>query len=323
MDFEHSHTQAGSSAVPKALLGGDGTARTRGVRFVLWTVLALNLLVAGAKLLYGMVTGSLSMQADGFHSLFDGVSNIVGLAGLWLAAFPPDADHPYGHKKYETLAAASIGAMLVMTCLYLLWTSYEHWMGAVRPQVTPASFGIMAGTMVINAGVMWWERRKGTQLRSEILAADSRHTGSDILTSFSVLAGLAAVQMGYPLMDPLVAVAIAGVIAYTGLQVLWETSRSLTDVARLDPEAVRRVVLTNKAVLDCHEIRTRGLPDHIFVDLSVHVRATMSLVEAHDVAHQVEDALKRQFEGVAEVIVHVEPDGQCHANGKAATHVTV
>jgi len=312
MGSDHPHAQAGSSAVPKALLGGDGTARTRDVRFVLWTVLALNLLVAGAKLLYGMVTGSLSMQADGFHSLFDGVSNVVGLVGLWLAAFPPDADHPYGHKKYETLAAASIGAMLVMTCLYLLWNSYQHWQGAVRPQVTAASFAIMTGTMVINAGVMWWERRKGTQLRSEILVADSRHTGSDILTSFSVLAGLAAVQRGYPLMDPLVAVAIAGVIAYTGLQVLWETSRSLTDVARLDPEAVRRVVLTNKQVVDCHEIRTRGLPDHIFVDLSVHVRATMSLIEAHDVAHLVEDSVKRQFAGVAEVIVHIEPEGRCH-----------
>jgi len=296
------------------LLKGDSPARTKDVRFILWAVLVLNLLVAGAKLLYGVMTGSLSMQADGFHSLFDGVSNIVGLVGLWVASFPPDADHPYGHKKYETLAAAGIGAMLMGTCLYLLWNSYEHWLEAVHPSVTATSFAVMVGTMVVNYGVMRWERCKGDQLRSEILVADSRHTGSDILTSSSVLAGLVAVQMGYPLMDPIIAVAIAGVIAYTGVQVLWETSRSLTDMARLDPEAVRRAVLANKDVLDCHEIRTRGLPDHIFVDLSVHVRATMSLTDAHAVAHQVEDALKQQFEGVAEVIVHVEPDGQCHAN---------
>ena len=319
MGSEHSHHQASAAPLPK----GDGTVRTQDIRFVLRAVLALNLAVAGAKLLYGVMTDSLGMQADGFHSLFDGVSNVVGLAGLWLAAFPPDADHPYGHKKYETLAAASIGAMLVMTCLYLLWTSYQHWLGTVRPQVTAASFGVMVGTMLINVVVMRWERRRGEQLRSEILTADARHTGSDILTSFSVLAGLAAVQMGYPFMDPAVAVAIAAVIAYTGVQVLWETSRSLTDVARLDPEAVRQVVLMNKAVIDCHEIRTRGLPDHIFVDLSVHVRATMSLTEAHDVAHQVEDLLKQQFEGVAEVIVHIEPDDQCHAGRNATSHVTV
>lgn len=323
MGSKWSHAQAGPAAASKALLGENAAARTKDVRFVLWAVLALNLIVAGAKLLYGVMTGSLGMQADGFHSLFDGVSNVVGLVGLWLAAFPPDADHPYGHKKYETLAAASIGAMLVMTCLYLLWNSYQHWLGVVRPQVTAVSFVVMVGTMLINIGVMWWEQRKGEQLRCEILTADARHTGSDILTSFSVLVGLTAVQMGYPLLDPLVAVAIAGVIAWTGLQVLWETSQSLTDVARLDPEAVRQVVLTHKQVVDCHEIRTRGLPDHIFVDLSVHVRATMSLADAHEVAHQVEDSLKQQFEGVAEVIVHIEPDGQCHAKGKANTHVTV
>ena len=314
MGSERSHHQASAAA----LLKGDGTARTKDVRFVLWAVLVLNLVVAGAKLLYGVMTGSLSMQADGFHSLFDGVSNVVGLIGLWLASFPPDAGHPYGHKKYETLAAAGIGAMLVGTCLYLLWNSYQHWLGAVRPQVTAVSFGVMVGTMVINYGVMVWERSKGAQLRSEILVADSRHTGSDILTSFSVLAGLTAVQMGYPLMDPLVAVAIAGVIAYTGLQVLWETAQSLTDVARLDPDEVREVVLRHDGVLDCHEIRTRGLPDHIFVDLSVHVSPTMSVSQAHDVAHEVEDAVKHHFEGVAEVIVHVEPDDQCHASALKA-----
>lgn len=322
MGFEHDHTHPHAVEIPRALLGGVD-ARTRDIRFILCAVLALNLLVAGAKLLYGIVTASLSMQADGFHSLFDGISNIVGLIGLWLAAFPPDADHPYGHKKYETLAAACIGAMLVATCLYLLWNSYQHWQGAVLPRVTAASFGIMVGTMLVNVGVMWWERRRGGQLRSEILVADARHTGSDILTSCSVLAGLAAVQTGYPVMDPVVAVAIAGVIAYTGVQVLWETTQSLTDVARLDPDQVREVALQHGGVLDCHEVRTRGLPHHIFVDLSVHVRSTMSVAEAHEVAHQVEDSLKRHFEGVAEVIVHIEPDGQCHANGKAESHVKV
>lgn len=305
-------SEPAASTVPKVLLSVDSTVRTRHVRFVLWAALILNLLVAGTKLLYGMVTDSLGMQADGFHSLFDGVSNSVGLIGLWLAAFPPDASHPYGHKKYETLAAACIGAMLVMTCLYLVRGSYEHWLGTVHPHVTPASFAVMVGTMLVNAGVMWWEQRKGEELRSEILVADARHTASDILTSFSVLAGLAAVRMGYPLVDPLVAVVIAGVIAWTGLQVLWETSQSLTDMARLDPEAVRRTVVANKLVLACHEVRTRGLPDHIFVDLSIHVPSAMTVAEAHEVAHQVEDAVKRQFEGVAEVIVHVEPDGQCH-----------
>ena len=286
----------------------DDAVRSRDIRSVLWTVLALNLLVAFAKLLYGAMTGSLGMQADGFHSLFDGVSNVVGLIGLWLASAPPDDRHPYGHKKYETLAAAAIGAMLVATCLYLLRSSYLHWQGAVEPEVTGASFVVMLVTMAINYGVMRWERGRGEALRSEILAADSRHTASDLLTSVSVLVGLAAVRLGYPIVDPIVAVAIAAIIAKTAASVLFETSRSLTDMARLDPAQVRLVVMQNEGVLDCHEIRTRGLPHHIFVDLSVHVDAGMSVGTSHELAHRVEQAIKDRFEGVAEVIVHVEPD---------------
>ncbi len=298
----------GSGHPGHGLSAGAPDRRTREVRWVLWAVFGLNLLVALAKLIYGVVTASLSMQADGFHSLFDGVSNIVGLTGLWLAAAPPDEVHPYGHKKYETLAAASIGAMLLGTCVYLLWTSYTHWQGSVQPQVTRASFMIMLGTMAINYGVMRWERGKGQALRSEILVADSHHTGSDLLTSCSVLVGLVAVKLGYPAMDPIVAVVIAAIIARTAWSVLVETSQSLTDMARLDPEQVRAVVLRNAGVLDCHKIRTRGLPHHIFVDLSVHVSAVMTVGDSHDLAHRVEESIKERFDGVAEVIVHVEPE---------------
>jgi len=293
------------------IVGGDARSanRLREVKRILWAVLGLNLLVAFAKLLYGAITGSLGMQADGFHSLFDGVSNVVGLIGLRMAAAPPDDDHPYGHKKYETLAAAAIGAMLVATCVYLLWNSYGHWLGGIRPQVTPLSFGVMVVTLVINYGVMRWERRKGMELRSEILLADAKHTASDIFTSFSVIGGLVAVRLGYPILDPIVAVVIAAIIARTAVVVLSESARSLTDMARLDSDEVRRVVMENKAIRECHGVRTRGLPSHIFVDLSVDVDPGMSVAKAHELAHQAEHSIKEHFDGVAEVIVHVEPDG--------------
>ena len=284
-------------------------ARSQEVRWILWVVLGLNLFVAFAKLIYGVMSGSLGMQADGFHSLFDAASHVVGLVGLWLAAAPPDDDHPYGHKKYETLAAASIGTMLVATCVYLLWSSYEHWHDAHRPEVTPISFAVMIVTIIINIGVMRWERRRGRALRSEILIADAKHTASDILTSLSVIVGLVSVRVGYPIVDPIVAVIIAAIIARTAALVLFESSRSLTDMARLDSEEVRQVVMKTEGILGCHEIRTRGLTNHIFVDLSVHVQPNMTVEDAHALAHQVEQSIKHHFVGVAEVIVHVEPDG--------------
>lgn len=284
-------------------------SRYQQVRFVLGWVLVLNLSVAFAKLGYGLRTASLGLQADGFHSLFDGISNIIGLLGLWLASSPADHGHPYGHKKFETLAAAGIGGMLLSTCAYLLWRSYEAWQGMTVPRVTVISFVIMGITMMINGFVTKWEQRKGKELSSEILLADSYHTASDVLTSFSVIGGLIAIQLGYPLFDPLIALFIAGVIAWTALKVFRGVIASLTDEVRLDPEKIRSIAITIPGILHCHEIRTRGLPDHIFVDLAIHVAPDLPLENAHALSHQVEQALKTQIQGVEDVVIHLEPEG--------------
>ncbi|HZC68600.1 MAG TPA: cation diffusion facilitator family transporter [Nitrospirales bacterium] len=283
-------------------------AAARETRWVLWIVLWLNLGVAAAKFGYGLLTGSVSMQADGIHSSFDGLSNVIGLIGLWAAAHPPDALHPYGRKKYETFAAAAIGLMLFGTCLYILRNSYLHWSESVVPVVTGISFAVMLGTMAVNWGVMTWERRRGSVLKSEILVADSRHTASDILSSLAVLIGLAAVAAGYPLLDPIAGVVIAGFIGRTGLLVLQEATQSLADQARLDADAIREVALTVEGVRCCDEIRTRGLPRYVFMDLCIHVDSAMTIARAHTLAHNVEDRLKQAFPGVAEVVVHVEPE---------------
>ncbi|GJL63774.1 MAG: cation transporter [Nitrospirales bacterium] len=285
------------------------TSRLQAVQFVLWVILILNLLVALAKLSYGLITDSLGMQADGFHSLFDGISNVIGLVGLWLAYRPPDKEHPYGHKKFEVLAAVGIGSMLIGTCLYLLWKGFHALDQQAAPQVTGLSFGVMITTMLINLGVTRWEQKKGKELRSEILTADSYHTASDVLTSFSVLIGLVAIRLGYPIIDPLVAIFVAVVIAWTAIKVFKEAADSLVDKVRLDPDRVQSVVMEIPGILDCHEIRTRGLSSHIFVDLSIHVQPSLSIQVAHQLAHDVEEAIKKQFSNVEDVIVHVEPEG--------------
>jgi cation diffusion facilitator family transporter len=255
------------------------------------------------------MSGSLGMQADGFHSLFDGVSNVIGLVGLWWASGPPDAHHPYGHKKFETLAAAGIGGMLLATCFYLVLETYASWGGSHQPTVTGISFVVMLVTMAVNFSVMRWEQRQGRELGSEILIADSYHTRSDLLTSVSVLAGLIAVRIGYPLIDSIVALVVAVVIAWTAITVLREVLSSLTDQVRLDPEAVRTIVMEIPGVFDCHKVRTRGLANHVFVDLSIHVQPDMPVEDAHGIANQVEHSLKKRFTGVEDVVVHLEPEG--------------
>lgn len=284
-------------------------SRLQEIRRILWWILLLNLGVAAAKWTYGMMTHSLGMQADGLHSSFDGLSNVIGLIGLWLTTPPPDANHPYGHKKFETLTAGVIGGFLVLTCLYLLWRAYQSWTLDLHPEVTGISFFIMIVTMGINIFVTRWERRKGTELKSDILTADSYHTASDVLTSCSVLVGLLAVQAGYAFVDPLVAILIAGVIAWTAFVVLQDVLSSLTDAIRLNPEEVRTTVMSISGVLDCHDIRTRGLAHHVFIDLSIHVDPALSVEKAHTLATRIEELLIAHFESLEDVVVHIEPEG--------------
>ncbi|MDH5297064.1 MAG: cation diffusion facilitator family transporter, partial [Nitrospirota bacterium] len=164
-------------------------------------------------------------------------------------------------------------------------------------------------TMGINIFVTRWERRKGTELKSDILTADSYHTASDVLTSSSVLVGLLAVQAGYAFIDPLVAVLIACIIAWTAFVVLKDVLSSLTDAIRLDPEEVRTAVMSISGVLDCHDIRTRGLAHHVFMDLSIHVDPTLSVEKAHTLATRIEELLIAHFESLEDVVVHIEPEG--------------
>ncbi len=282
--------------------------RTRSVRTVLWVILGLNLGVAAAKYFYGIASGSIAMQADGFHSLFDGTSNVIGLIGLAVAIRPPDRDHPYGHAKYETYAAAVIGAMLLLAAWKVgsgAWARLAG--GGDPPRVDTGSFAVMLATLGVNIGVAAWERRMGQKLRSELLTADASHTGSDIFVSIGVLAGLVAVRLGWAIADPLLALLVAGAIVWTAGQVLRQADLSLSDTARLAIPDVCAAALAVPGVLGCHSIRTRGAAADVLVDLHIQVDPSSSVAEGHRIAEDVERAVCARFPEVADVLAHLEP----------------
>ncbi|HEY5999598.1 MAG TPA: cation diffusion facilitator family transporter [bacterium] len=301
---------------------GADAARARGVRVVLWAILGLNLAVAAAKYFYGVATASISMQADGFHSLFDGTSNIVGLIGLAVAVRPPDRDHPYGHAKYETYAAAIIGAMLLLASWKVGSAAWQRLSdGGEPPRVDAGSFIVMIVTLGVNIGVATWERRMGRKLRSELLVADASHTASDILVSVGVLVGLVAVRLGWPLADPLLALLVAGAILWTAGQVLRQADRSLSDTARLPTPDVCAVALGVPGVLGCHSIRTRGAEAAVYVDLHIQVDPAATVGEGHRVAEAVERAICDRFPEVADVLAHLEPYDAYQAGKTKAENV--
>lgn len=283
------------------------------IKKVLWVILVLNLAVAAAKYFYGLASGSASMQADGIHSVFDSAGNVIGLVGIALASRPADEGHPYGHAKFETYASLVIGVLLLLAAFEVGSSAVEKLStGVFTAEVTPMSFIVMIGTLAVNLGVTTYERRCAKSLKSEVLAADANHTLSDALVSIGVIIGLVAVSLGFPVADPIMALVVTVAILATAYDVFKHALATLSDRARIPEEEVRETALTVPAVRDAHRIRTRGTEGEVYVDLHVLVAPDMTVLNAHALANQVEDAIKARFPAVIEVLVHIEPDdGHC------------
>ncbi len=289
----------------------DTGATGRKVRRIFLVVLALNLAVALAKAVFGLLAGSVSMVADAVHSGFDSFSNVVGLVALHFAGRPPDPKHPYGHGKIETLGTLVIGAMLLLTAAGILYEGYERLIEPVAPDITSVTVGVMLATLVINIAVSTYERRRGEEYRSQILIADSQHTKSDVFVSIAVLGGFLAVRLGFPAADPLIAFAIGILIARMGLSILYAAAQVLTDMMDLpcDPALIDVVVMDVPGVTGYHDFRCRGKPGEIFADIHITVDPTLPVAGAHAISDEVERRLKEAVPGLVEVVVHIEPDG--------------
>jgi cation diffusion facilitator family transporter len=274
---------------------------------VLTGVLVLNLAVALVKIVLGYLTGAVSILSEGFHSLTDSASNVVALVGVSIARRPPDANHPYGHRKYETMASLGILIFLIVVLVQVLTAAYDRLVRGAVPRVFPEGIGVMAVTLVVNLFVVRYELRQARRLNSEVLQADAMHTRSDVLTSGTVLAALVGVWYGYPWLDPLAAIVVAAFIGRAGWHIAQEASRILSDEIVIAEDDVRAVVGSVPEVLGCHHIRTRGSADHVFMDLHVWLDGRTPLEAAHATSHVVKDRLMKRFPHLADVVIHIEP----------------
>lgn len=283
------------------------------VRKVLLITLLLNISVAGLKIAYGSITGINSLQADGFHSLFDGASNIIGLIGIWLAARPPDGRHHYGHKKIETMATVGISILLFLTCIEILKNAIVSFMNPKSLVVGDLSFGIVLVTMGVNLFVTRYEYKKGKSLGSDFLVADAKHTMSDLMASSIVLVSLVATRMGYIHFDPIATFVIAVMIGRLGYDIIKEASDVLVDASPLigeDLSRIKAIVMGVDGVVECHKMRVRGRGDAIHLDCHMLVAPDMPIQKAHDLASKVESRIKAERPEIIDVVIHIEPSKQ-------------
>jgi cation diffusion facilitator family transporter len=275
---------------------------------VLTRVLVLNLIVAVAKIAYGYASGAISILSDGFHSLTDTASNVVGLVGVAAARRPPDDDHPYGHRKYETVAAVAVVGFLGLVMLEVLRNAFNHLTGrSALPSISPAGFVVMAITVAVNVIVVRYESAAAERLGSEILLADATQTRGDVWSSLTVIVALAGARAGMPILDPLAALVVAGFIGHAGYQIALTTMKILSDRIVMSEGDIEAVVLSVDGVLGCHQIRTRGSSDHVFLDFHVWLPPEMRLTDAHRISHVVKDRLMTRYPQIADAIIHLEP----------------
>jgi cation diffusion facilitator family transporter len=271
-------------------------------------VLCLNALVALLKIAIGVRTGALTVLGAALESGLDMMNNAVGMMLVSVAAREPDEEHPYGHDKFETLGAIGIVGFLSISCFELLREGVKSLIvGGTARTVERGDVVVLTATVIINIVVVWFERRRGRELGSAFLLADAEHTRSDILVTGLALGSLVFSRRGLEWLDACLAIAVALIIAWSGVQILKQSVPILVDERAIDAGRLRGVVLAVPHIQDVRSVRSRSTASgQLFAEVTIGVSGETSVEAAHHLADAVEAAIEREF-GAAEVTVHIEP----------------
>lgn len=279
----------------------------RAVRRVLIGMMLLNLIVTAIKFFVGALTGSIAVIADAFNALVDSSSNVIGLLGMRAAAEPPDANHPYGRRKYETIATLGIAGLMLLAGWEVLQDVFERLSGGQPPAVTTEALGLILLTLPLNTFIVWYESKRARQLGSDVLMADATSTRVNIFVSLAALTGLIGSVIGLPWLDIVVALGIVVYVFRSAYRILRETSEVLTDSAAIDPHVVEDIARRVPGVWFATKVRSRGREDDVHLDLHIKVDPAMATEQAHAIASEVERQLHDRVPGVVDAVVHIEP----------------
>ncbi|MDK1387230.1 Ferrous-iron efflux pump FieF [Ensifer psoraleae] len=281
-------------------------------RLAFWGI-PLSLGVMGLKMFAWWVTGSVALLSDGLESSVNVIAAVIAYAMIGYAAKPADAGHPFGHHKAEYFSAVIEGVLIVVAALLIIWEAVPEMMAPVLLNAPALGLAINFVAGIINAIWAYLLIRAGTRHRSPALSADGHHILSDVVTSAGVLAGLLlAIATGYAILDPLLAVIVAGNILFQGWKVISRSVDGLMDkaVPAEEEEAIKQAIAANAGgSLGVHDLKTRQAGPAIFVDFHMVVPEAMPVGDAHDICDRMEDAIRVVHPG-ARIAIHVEPEGE-------------
>lgn len=280
--------------------------------------IAVAMLVMALKYAAYLVTGSAALFSDALESVVNIAASTAAFLAIRVSAKPPDKEHPFGHHKAEYLSAVLEGALIIVAALLIL---VEAWRAFATPRtLTEPALGLAINGAATVLNALWAGAliAAGRRMRSPALAADGWHVAADVVTSLGVLAGLGlALWTGWPLLDPLIAVAVAANILWAGYAIVAKSASGLMDeAASLEIESqIREIILANGGgALQVHDIRTRHAARALFIEFHLVVPGAMAVAAAHDICDRLEAAIESAIPG-AEVVIHVEPEEKAKSAG--------
>jgi cation diffusion facilitator family transporter len=281
----------------------ERSARDRRVQRVLLVEGAANAAALVLKAVVAAATGSAAVLGDAIHSLADLTNNAVALVALRIAAAPPDRDHPYGHRKYETLAVFALAVLLSVLAVEIAWRGLDREREVVQHSW---SLGLMLGVLALNVALSLWENHWARRLDSDLLRADARHTFSDVLVTLAVIAGWQLAARGWFWLDALTALLVAALILALAYDLFRRAIPVLVDQSLIAPEDVETIVRAIPGVREIQGVRSSGLGQDGRIDVVVSVDPEHTTRESHAIADAIERALTQHFRA-RYVSVHVEP----------------
>ena len=265
---------------------------------------SVNLLVFVAKLIVGLTTGSLAILGDAIHSMTDVINNVIAWSVVRLSHAPADREHPYGHRKFETLAVFFLASLLVVLAFELALRAITAEQKIIEDSMW--AVGVMLGVLCVNVALTIWQRRWANRLQSDILKADASHTLADVLTTVVVIVGWQLSAAGYLWLDRLCALAVASLILFLAFKLFQSAAPVLVDEFALDPEILTESIEDVPGIRQVSRVRSRWIGSEKAVDLVIGVDAGLSFEDSHQIATDVELHLERKF-GIADISIHVEP----------------
>ena len=274
-----------------------------------WVSVAVNLVLTLAQVVVGLFAASQALVADGIHSLSDLLSDFVVLLAIQYSRKAPDADHPYGHQRYENAASLVVGALLLAVGVGMLWSAGVKLLApALIPQVDRLALWVALFTLVAKEGLFRYLLAVARRLRSSLLEVNAWHSRSDAASSLVVALGIGGNLLGYGLLDPIAALIVSLMVLKMGWEFLWKALNDLTDHAASEQEmqAIASDILATPGVLGVHDLRTRKTGDLILVDVHLEIDGDLSVRQGHEIAEAVHARVLAQHP-VLNILTHVDP----------------